>query len=56
MSPSLQTGQAIGTAFQFRAEAGGDLKLLLTTMPPWPGAQEAVLTPGVLDERSKGGT
>lgn len=30
------------TAFQFRASAGHDLKLLFATMPPWPGPQEAI--------------
>jgi mannose-6-phosphate isomerase-like protein (cupin superfamily) len=44
-----------GTAFQFRAGAGGDLKLLLTTMPPRPGPQEAVQVPGAFDEASAGG-
>jgi mannose-6-phosphate isomerase-like protein (cupin superfamily) len=32
----------VGTSFQFRASAASDLKLLLATMPPWPGSQEAV--------------
>jgi|GEM_PF-325551 len=45
----------VGVAFQFRAGADGDLKLLLTTMPPWPGAQEAVRVPGVFDKASGGG-
>jgi mannose-6-phosphate isomerase-like protein (cupin superfamily) len=31
-----------GTAFQFRANAGSDLKLLIATIPRWPGPQEAV--------------
>jgi mannose-6-phosphate isomerase-like protein (cupin superfamily) len=39
----------VGTAFQFRAAADSDLKLLLATMPPWPGAQEAVAGPGGFD-------
>ena len=45
----------VGTAFQFRAGVGGDLKLLLTTMPPWPGPQEAVQVPGAFDKASGGG-
>ena len=36
----------VGTSFQFCAAPGGDLKLLLITMPPWPGAHEAVQAPG----------
>lgn len=35
-----------GTAFQFRALGGEPLDLLLTTMPPWPGAEEAVAETG----------
>lgn len=31
----------VGTAFQFRASESADLKLLLATMPPWPGSGEA---------------
>ena len=36
----------VGTSFQFRAAASADLKLLLATMPPWPGKQEAVSVQG----------
>lgn len=32
----------VGTAFQFRASPHRALKLLLATMPPWPGPEEAV--------------
>jgi mannose-6-phosphate isomerase-like protein (cupin superfamily) len=32
----------VDTVFQFRAAKHSDLKLLLTTMPPWPGKAEAV--------------
>lgn len=35
----------VGTSFQFRA-GDSDLKLLLATMPPWPGPQEAVAADG----------
>jgi mannose-6-phosphate isomerase-like protein (cupin superfamily) len=30
-----------GVAFQFRSSAGADLEFVLTTMPPWPGPDEA---------------
>ncbi|MGH8907017.1 MAG: cupin domain-containing protein [Egibacteraceae bacterium] len=33
----------LGTAFQFRATGPDPLALVLVTMPPWPGAGEAVL-------------
>lgn len=36
----------VDTAFQFRAGERRDLKILLTTMPPWPGPQEAVSVDG----------
>ena len=29
------------TPFQFRSSGGGPLKFIITTIPPWPGAQEA---------------
>lgn len=29
------------TCFQFRNDGSGDLEILITTVPPWPGAQEA---------------
>lgn len=37
----------VDTSFQFRAEDSCDLKLLLATMPPWPGPQEAVAVTGI---------
>jgi mannose-6-phosphate isomerase-like protein (cupin superfamily) len=47
---SVRAGDSIripvDTQFQFRANAGTDLKLLLATMPPWPGEQEAVAVSG----------
>jgi mannose-6-phosphate isomerase-like protein (cupin superfamily) len=56
---AIQAGDSIripvGTAFQFRAAPGGDLKLLLSTTPCWPGEHEAVQAPGVFDKISNGG-
>jgi mannose-6-phosphate isomerase-like protein (cupin superfamily) len=34
------------TAFQFRAAKEADLKILIATMPPWPGRQEAIPATG----------
>ena len=34
-----------GWAFQFRADAGADLRFLCVTMPPWPGMDEAEPAP-----------
>ena len=36
----------VGTAFQFRCDAGGPLRVAAATMPPWPGDEEAVFVPG----------
>jgi mannose-6-phosphate isomerase-like protein (cupin superfamily) len=36
----------VGASFQFRATASADLELIITTMPPWPGPQEAIPTAG----------
>jgi mannose-6-phosphate isomerase-like protein (cupin superfamily) len=32
----------LGTHFQFRAAAGAPLRILIVTIPPWPGDDEAV--------------
>jgi mannose-6-phosphate isomerase-like protein (cupin superfamily) len=39
----------VETTFQFQASGQGDLKLLLVTMPPWPGKHEAVPSTGGLE-------
>jgi len=39
----------VDTSFQFRAGEQHDLKLLLATMPPWPGPKEAVPVHGRWD-------
>jgi mannose-6-phosphate isomerase-like protein (cupin superfamily) len=36
----------LGTRFQFRAAGGGPLAAVAVTMPPWPGADEAVIVAG----------
>jgi len=47
---SLSVGTSVtiplGTAFQFRASAGGPLGILGVTMPPWPGEGEAIPADG----------
>lgn len=35
----------VGTHFQFRNTGDEDLCMLLITMPPWPGAHEAIRVP-----------
>jgi mannose-6-phosphate isomerase-like protein (cupin superfamily) len=50
----LEAGVAVSiplrTAFQFRAVGGQRLELVMTTMPPWPGPQEALPAEGVWPE------
>jgi mannose-6-phosphate isomerase-like protein (cupin superfamily) len=47
---TLETGVCLtipqGTHFQFRALDGGALRVLGITMPPWPGADEAIVVTG----------
>ena len=33
----------LGTAFQFRSADDAALEFIIVTMPPWPGADEAIL-------------
>ena len=33
----------LGTAFQFRNTGDAPLEFIIVTMPPWPGADEAIL-------------
>ena len=48
---ALQTGLCltipVGTAFQFRAADSEGVTIVAVTMPPWPGADEAVPVAGV---------
>jgi mannose-6-phosphate isomerase-like protein (cupin superfamily) len=42
LAPGTALTIPLGTAFQFRAEAGAPLKFVAITMPPWPGMDEAM--------------
>ena len=46
LSPGASLTIPLGTAFQFRAEAGAPLCFVAITMPPWPGIGEALPVPG----------
>ena len=46
LSPGVSLTIPLGTAFQFRAEAGAPLSFVAITMPPWPGSGEALPVPG----------
>ena len=46
LTPGTSLTIPLGTAFQFRAEAGAPLEFVAITMPPWPGMDEALPAPG----------
>jgi mannose-6-phosphate isomerase-like protein (cupin superfamily) len=41
----------LGVSFQFRAAGAEPLELVIVTMPPWPGAAEAVAVTGRWEAR-----
>jgi mannose-6-phosphate isomerase-like protein (cupin superfamily) len=41
LAPGTSLTIPLGTAFQFRADAGSALAFVAITMPPWPGMDEA---------------
>src|SRR5579864_7533935 len=45
--PGLAATIPLGTEFQFRATSAAPLEILITTMPPWPGADEAIAVDGI---------
>ena len=47
LEPGVAVSIPLRTAFQFRAVGAQPLELVMTTMPPWPGPNEAVLAEGV---------
>jgi mannose-6-phosphate isomerase-like protein (cupin superfamily) len=46
LSPGVSLTIPLGTAFQFRAAPDATLDIVGVTMPPWPGADEAVPVEG----------
>ena len=46
VGPGVCVTIPLGTCFQFRAFAGEPLSAIGATMPPWPGAGEAILGTG----------
>lgn len=46
LEPGLCLTIPLGTHFQFRASSSAALTAVATTMPPWPGDDEAVAVPG----------
>jgi mannose-6-phosphate isomerase-like protein (cupin superfamily) len=47
LTAGLSLSIPIGTNFQFRCDGGEPLTILGTTMPPWPGPDEAYPVEGV---------
>jgi len=46
LSPGLALTLPLGTSFQFRSTSAEPLSLVISTSPPWPGADEAVEVEG----------
>jgi len=46
VEPGVALSIPLGTSFQFRATGPEPLELVITTMPPWPGTDEAVAVDG----------
>ena len=46
LQPGVCLTIPLGTHFQFRAGASEPLRIVGVTMPPWPGAEEALLVEG----------
>jgi mannose-6-phosphate isomerase-like protein (cupin superfamily) len=44
--PGLSVTIPVGTCFQLRADASDPLVVVATTMPPWPGNDEAIIVNG----------
>jgi mannose-6-phosphate isomerase-like protein (cupin superfamily) len=42
VKPGIAITISIGTHFQFKNTSDKPLKFIIVTMPPWPGAEEAV--------------
>ena len=46
LAPGLALSIPLGVSFQFRASGAQPLELVITTIPPWPGEDEAVFVDG----------
>lgn len=47
LSPGVCVTIPLGTHFQFRTSGPDPLEAIGVTMPPWPGADEAILVTGI---------
>ena len=46
LAPGLSLTIPVGAAFQFRNDGEAELQIVAVTMPPWPGADEAIAAEG----------
>ncbi len=46
VAPGVSLSIPVGAHFQFRNTGRGPLRILIVTMPPWPGDEEAYRVPG----------
>lgn len=46
VGPGVSLSIPTGTTFQFRNTGDDPLCIVITTMPPWPGSDEAIPKPG----------
>jgi mannose-6-phosphate isomerase-like protein (cupin superfamily) len=42
LRPGIAVSIPLGTSFQFRCTGAAPLEIVIVTMPPWPGPEEAV--------------
>ena len=54
LQPDVALSIPVGTAFQFRATGDAPLRLVIVTMPPWPGEAEAIRVEGAWTPRLPG--
>jgi mannose-6-phosphate isomerase-like protein (cupin superfamily) len=50
LAPGTCVTIPVGTHFQFRTIGANELHLLIATMPPWPGAHEALAVAGYWEQ------
>ena len=53
LEPGTAISLPVGTEFQFRATGQQPLEVVITTMPPWPGEDEAVPVTGPWEPTGK---
>jgi mannose-6-phosphate isomerase-like protein (cupin superfamily) len=49
LRPGVALSLPLGTSFQFRTLGAEPLAVVIVTLPPWPGEDEAIPVPGAWD-------